>query len=90
MNEPRLGLIRAALTARFAPEFLEIEDDSHLHAGHAGARDGRGHFRVSIIAEAFEGLGRVQRHQLVYSALADLMESDIHALSIDARSPAEL
>ena len=62
----RLTRIRERLDAALSPEALEIDDESHLHAGHAGARDGRGHFRVMIVASAFEGLNRIKRHQLVY------------------------
>ncbi len=89
MTVDRVQKIRAALVAAFGPELLEVEDESHLHVGHAGARDGRGHFRVAIVADAFDQVGPVQRHRLVYDALAELMKSDIHALSIDARPPAK-
>lgn len=68
---------------------VELIDDSHLHAGHAGARDGRGHFRVRVISPAFAGLRPLQRHQLVYRSLGDLMQTDIHALSITALTPDE-
>ncbi len=85
----RVAAIRAALEAALAPTALEIEDESHRHAGHAGAADGRGHFRVDIVSETFAGLGSIARHRAVYAALGDLMTSDIHALSIRARSPAE-
>ena len=85
----RLDRIRAALTAAFAPLHLVIEDESHLHAGHAGAATGRGHFRVEIVAAAFEGQPALARHRKVYAALGDLMASDIHALSIQARAPGE-
>ncbi len=84
MTQQRIEAIREALTQKLAPETLEIEDESHLHAGHAGARDGRGHFRVTITSKAFEGLTSVQQHQLVYKALGDLMRTDIHALSLSA------
>ena len=80
--------IARALTAALAPSALEVRDDSHLHAGHAGAREGR-HFSVSIAAEAFRGLPRVRRHRLVYDAVALLMPQGIHALAIDARTPDE-
>jgi len=80
----RVAAIRETLTRELAPETLEIEDESHLHAGHAGAKDGRGHFRVTITSNAFKGLTRVQQHQLVYTALGDLMRTDIHALTIRA------
>lgn len=85
----RPAAIRAALEAAFAPLALEIVDDSHRHAGHAGARDGRGHFTVSIVSARFEGLAPLARHRTVYAALGELMATDIHALSIVARTPAE-
>ena len=80
--------IARALTDALAPSQLEVDDDSHLHAGHAGAREGR-HFSVRIAAEAFRGLPRVRRHRLVYAAVAALMPAGIHALAIDARTPDE-
>lgn len=85
----RPGAIRAALEAAFAPESIEVVDDSHRHAGHAGARDGRGHFKVALVSERFAGLLPLARHRAVYAALGDLMTTDIHALSIEARTPAE-
>lgn len=87
-REQRVDAIRAALERAFAPELLDIRDDSHRHAGHAGARDGRGHFSVEIVSRAFAGLSQLERHRAVYAALAELMQTDIHALSIQARSPA--
>ena len=82
--------IRARLTEALAPERLEIEDESARHAGHAGARpEGESHFRLVVVAAAFEGKGRVERPRLVFSALDDLMRTDIHALSIRALTPAE-
>ena len=78
--------IDAALRAALAPEALAVVDDSHLHAGHAGAREGR-HFSVIITSARFEGLSRVGRHRLVYDALHSLMPRGIHALAIDARAP---
>ena len=86
----RVDRIRARLNEALTPETLEIEDESHLHAGHAGARDGRGHFRVLIVAEAFGGRTRVQRHRQVYEALGEMMQTDIHALAIQAYHPNEL
>lgn len=86
MNERRIELIRQALEEALHPEHLEIIDESHLHAGHAGARDGRGHFRVVIASGAFEGLSPVQRHKLVYRAVGDMMNTDIHALGVEART----
>ncbi len=88
MNE-RVERIRARLTDVLAPQELAIEDESHKHAGHAGARDGRGHFRVRIISAAFSGQAPLARHRAVYAALGDLMQTDIHALAIDARAPQE-
>ena len=82
------GDIEAALRAALAPAMLEVQDDSNLHAGHAGAREGR-HFSVRIVSGRFQGLGRVARHRLVYDALHSLMPRGIHALAIDARVPDE-
>ena len=86
-NTERMNRMRSRLEDKLAPSHIEIEDQSHLHAGHAGARDGRGHFRVVIVAEAFAGLTPIKRHRLVYAALDDMMQTDIHALMIDARTP---
>jgi len=69
---------------------LEIEDESHLHAGHAGARDGRGHYRLTLVSDAFEGESRLGRHRLVFDALGNMMDTDIHALSIQALAPSEI
>ena len=88
-REQRVEAIRAALGAGLAPIGLEVRDDSHKHAGHEGAKDGRGHFSVEIVSEAFAGLGPVARHRAVYAALGELMTTDIHALAIRARTPAE-
>jgi BolA protein len=85
----RVEAIRERLTAELAPLALEITDDSHKHAGHASAGGG-GHFRVDIVAAAFHGQGTVQRHRMVYAALAELMQqNEVHALSIQARTPDE-
>ena len=78
--------IERVLRAALAPEALAVDDDSHLHVGHAGAREGR-HFSIAITSSRFQGLGRVARHRLVYDALRDLMPHGIHALAIDARTP---
>ena len=86
----RVETIRSRLVAALAPDALEIEDESHRHAGHVGARDGRGHFRVRIVSVAFEGQNAIARHRAVYAALGDLMQTDIHALAIDARTPEEI
>ena len=88
-REQRPDAIRAALQAALAPTELELVDESHRHAGHAGARDGRGHFALVITSAAFAGLAPLARHRKVYAALGGLMQSDIHALSIDARAPGE-
>lgn len=86
-REQRVAAIRDALQRAFAPTTLEVRDDSQRHAGHAGARDGRGHFDVVIASEAFAGLSPLARHRAVYAALGDLMATDIHALSIQADTP---
>ena len=80
--------IEAGLRAALQPVALEVQDDSHLHAGHAGAREGR-HFTVRITAERFDGLSRVARHRLIYDALQLLIPRGIHALAIEARAPGE-
>lgn len=85
----RVERIRASLEAALAPQQLQIEDESHRHVGHAGARDGRGHFRVRIVSAQFAGLPLLERHQRVYAALGELMRTDIHALALDARTPDE-
>jgi BolA protein len=85
----RVERIRAALESAFAPQSLEVIDDSARHAGHAGARDGRGHFDVEIVSEAFAGLAPLARHRKVYAALGEMMTTDIHALSIRAKTPEE-
>jgi BolA protein len=86
----RLQEIRKRLAETFDPETLGVEDESHLHEGHVGARDGRGHFRVLIVSEAFADKSLLDRHRMVYKSLGDLMRTDIHALAIDAWSPQEL
>ncbi len=80
--------LHAALELKLQPRWLEVSDDSHLHAGHAGAREGR-HFSVRIVSPAFDGLSRVARHRLVYDAARSLIQEGIHALAIEARTPAE-
>jgi BolA family transcriptional regulator, general stress-responsive regulator len=90
MTQPtRAERIRARLQSALHTEQVDLTDDSHLHAGHAGARDGRGHFRVRVVSDDFAGLTTLQRHQLVYRALGDLMQTDIHALGITALTPAD-
>lgn len=84
--EQRVARIRAAIERALAPLELSIQDDSAAHAGHPGAREG-GHFRVIVVSRAFSGRSGIERHRLVYAAVAELMGRDIHALSIDARAP---
>jgi BolA protein len=84
MTETRTQTIERLLTEHFTPSELLVKDQSHLHAGHAGAKEGKGHFAVTIVADAFEGMSRIERHRVVYAALGEMMETDIHALSIDA------
>lgn len=86
-RELRVDAIRTRLEEAFAPQALEVFDDSHLHIGHEGARDGRGHYRVRIVSAAFAGMTPVARHQAVYAALDDMMQTDIHALGIQASAP---
>lgn len=76
--------------ATLQPEVLEIGDDSALHAGHAGARSGGGHYNLTIVSPQFDGLLTIKRHRLIYNALGDLMQTRIHALSIEAFAPGEL
>lgn len=87
MNEI-VSLIEQRL-AELAPTQLLIEDDSHLHAGHAGARAGGGHYRLRIVSPRFSGKNRVARHRLIHQALGDLMQNRIHALAIEALAPEE-
>ena len=89
MSGDRIAAIRARLQQSFAPLELDIQDDSARHAGHAGARDGRGHYSVRIVATAFTAVSRVERHRMVYAALGELMQTDIHALSIISLAPGE-
>ncbi|MCP1291041.1 MULTISPECIES: BolA family transcriptional regulator [Chromobacterium] len=82
-------LLSAALQA-LTPEHLDIQDDSALHAGHAGARDGGGHYTLTIVSARFQGLSRVHRHRLIYETLGDLMQTKVHALAIRAFTPEEI
>ncbi|OBU84798.1 BolA family protein [Chromobacterium subtsugae] len=84
-----VAMLEAALQS-LAPEHLDIQDDSALHAGHAGARDGGGHYTLTIVSARFANLNRVQRHRLVYQTLGELMTSRVHALAIRALTPEEL
>ncbi len=85
----RASRIERSLRNALSPIELSLEDESHLHQGHAGARDGGGHFRVSIVSGLFEGASRLQRHRMVYEALSDEMPNEIHALAIEAFTPQE-
>jgi BolA protein len=82
--------IRERLRSRLSAESVEIEDQSHLHVGHAGAAGGGGHYAVTVVSKTFEGLNTLSRHRLVYAAVEDLMKKEIHALSIQAYSADEL
>jgi BolA protein len=85
----RIERIRQKLADALAPSECEIVDESHLHAGHPGALGGRGHFRLTIRSASFDGKSRIERHRLVYAALGDMMQMDIHALSVRALASAE-
>jgi len=85
----RVARIEAMLTKAFGPTHLLVKDQSHLHAGHAGAQDGKGHFDVAIVSEAFSGKRPLARHRQVYDALGSMMDTDIHALKITAKTPDE-
>ena len=90
VSEDRMALIDSASRSALKPVSLTIEDESHLHAGHAGAKTGMGHFHVVVVAEAFEGLRMLRRHRLIYDAVGNLMKTDIHDLRIDAKASSEL
>lgn len=87
MTAERVSLIRSRLEAAFSPEELEVADESRLHVGHPGARDGKGHFKVYIVSKRFVGTNPLERHRMVYDALDDMMKSEIHALSLTALAP---
>jgi len=89
VTQDRVNTIELLLQDSFSPLELLVKDQSHLHAGHAGAKEGKGHFDVTVVSEQFDGVNRIGRHRLVYDALGAFMESDIHALRINAFSPAE-
>lgn len=89
MTEARVQAIEAALRDALQPVAMLVKDQSHLHAGHAGAQDGRGHFEVTIISDQFAGQSRIQRHRTIFDAVGDMMRTDIHALSINAYTPEE-
>jgi BolA protein len=84
MKSSRSTVIETILSDAFSPDELLVKDQSHLHAGHAGAKDGRGHFEVMIVSDIFRDRSRIECHRLIYEALGQLMTTDIHALSIRA------
>jgi BolA protein len=86
----RMDRIRGKLIETFAPRECQLEDESALHAGHAGAASGGGHFRLRIVSEQFENRSRINRHRLVYDCLGDMMQTEIHALAITALTPSEV
>lgn len=88
MND-RINRMRTALESALTPEFIEIEDESHLHHGHAGARDGRGHFALTLVSTSFDQKAAIARHRMVYQALGDMMQTDIHALRMNLYSSDE-
>lgn len=85
----RMQMIKDCLTTALKPESLEVIDDSHAHAGHAGAQSGKGHFAVTVVSAKFHGKDALSRHRMIYAALGDAMDTDIHALSINAYAPDE-
>ena len=89
MTEDRVATIERILRDEFSPVDLLVKDQSHLHAGHAGAQDGMGHYDVRIVSDAFVGKRPLARHRMVYDALGSMMDTDIHALRIDARVPSD-
>jgi len=89
INQKRIALFEEDLRKSFAIEHLDIEDESHLHAGHAGAASGGGHFKLTIISPDFKGLTSVARHRAVYAALKEHIPQEIHALTIFAKTPEE-
>ena len=94
MNDPirnveRMARMRSLLVAALSPASLELVDDSHQHVGHVGARGGLGHFSVDIVSDAFAGMAPLARHRAIYDALGEMMTTEIHALSIRARTSSE-
>jgi len=83
----RAERLRERLNTAFSPVFLDIQDESHLHVGHAGAAGGHGHFRVHIVAEGFRGISTLSAHRMIYAAVGDLLQTDIHALRLDVGVP---
>ena len=90
VSKKRAAMVRERLYQDLGAEFVEVDDQTHLHAGHSGAAAGGSHFEVVVISKAFEGLATLARHRLVYQAVGDAMTQDIHALSIKAYTPGEV
>jgi BolA protein len=88
-SDQRLEEIQRRIEAELSPESLQVEDEGHLHLGHEGAKGGLGHFRVLVVSDAFQGKSLIKRHRLIYQAMGKLMQSDIHALTIEAFTPDE-
>lgn len=86
----RIAEIKARLERELSPNHINIIDESHQHAGHAGAASGAGHFNITVVSEIFAGQSPIQRHRMVYAAIDDLMQTEIHALSIKAQIPDEM
>ena len=84
MTSERAERIESILISSFEPSRILVKDQSHLHAGHAGAQDGRGHFAVTIVSDRFAGQSKIARHRMIFDALGEMMQTDIHALSIRA------
>lgn len=89
-NSHRIQQIKQRLIEGLDAESVDVIDESHMHAGHAGAKTGMGHFNVTIVADAFTGKSLIERHRQIYAALGDMMQTDIHALSIKAYTTNEL
>ena len=89
MTAERCKLIEERLERAFAPQSLFVKDQSHLHAGHVGAQEGKGHFAVEIVSDSFRDRSRIERHRMVFESLEDIMSSEIHALKIKAQTPTE-
>jgi BolA protein len=90
MSSERVKAIEVKLSDAFSPVKLMVKDQSHLHAGHEGAKAGGGHFEVTIVSQAFEGCQPLERHRMIFSVLESMMKAEIHALSIRAHTPDEL
>lgn len=88
-REARVAVLGERLSQAFAAESIDVRDDSDRHVGHEGARDGRGHFFVRLVSAQFEGQSLLARHRAIYAALGSLMQTDIHALALEALTPAE-